>query len=189
MKKLLLISFVISLFQINVAHASCLVIFMEVSTKYFMRSPSFFASEPIHFAINTGNIKSLIALTKDMRSTTVMKFNKKGWTPLYLATSLNNLEAVKILLDAGMDPNIKNKDGKTALYVSTRGAKSLVIFKTLISYGASVNVRDKVGQTPLAYLTRVFKMVHSSGLGKIKILKEEANNKSKFRNHKRVELS
>ena len=55
-------------------------------------------------------------------------------------------EVVRILLDAGTDPNIADKEGKTPLIANSR---DLQIAEMLVAHGANVNARANDGFTPL----------------------------------------
>ena len=55
---------------------------------------------------------------------------------------------VQILLDAGADPDIQDKDGKTALYLATLYGKTKTV-KALLDAGASLDIQDKDGKTAL----------------------------------------
>ena len=67
-------------------------------------------------------------------------------TPLMLAVSNNeNIEATKILIEAGADVNAKNKYGTTALMCT----KKPKVIGTLIQAGADVNAQNIYGETAL----------------------------------------
>jgi len=60
----------------------------------------------------------------------------------------SNLEAIQMLLEAGVDPNGFNLNGQTALHIAAqRGADPLV--KELIAGGGRLDLRDKQKRTPL----------------------------------------
>jgi ankyrin repeat protein len=106
--------------------------------------------------------------------------NKGGWTPLYLATDNRNLEGgdyptrtpdmdglayIKLLLDAGADPNARmiestetrtvftnqwlDEEGATAFLRASQSG-DLVLMKLLLEYGADPHINTKLGVTPLA---------------------------------------
>lgn len=73
-----------------------------------------------------------------------------GATPLHYAVRGRNLEAVKILLAAGADPNIKDREDLTPFDNSFgRGGMLLEVIEMLLQYGADPNVK-KNNMTRLA---------------------------------------
>ncbi len=64
--------------------------------------------------------------------------DKEGRTALIAAASDDNLEAVKVLLGAGADPNLKKTNGETAL--SETGSEEIRLL--LISHGATVENKE-----------------------------------------------
>ena len=75
--------------------------------------------------------------------------NQIGETPLMIAAYQRNTEIVQALLDAGADPNIKEKEwGVTALmYASFQG--NLIITGMLLDGKADPNIRNREGWTAL----------------------------------------
>jgi ankyrin repeat protein len=61
-------------------------------------------------------------------------------------------EAVKFLLDSGVDVNQANKAGDTAMHLAA-GAGFASIIQLLADHGANVNASNQKGQTPLALVT------------------------------------
>lgn len=64
------------------------------------------------------------------------------------ATSRNDVEEVRQLLNSGIDPNVSNEDGLTALHQCAIDNNEQMLL-TLIDYGANVNSRDTELWTPL----------------------------------------
>lgn len=77
---------------------------------------------------------------------------RADWTPLMLACTKNNTEAlkcVKLLLDANADVEIKNKDGWNALLIACRTG-NIDIIKLLIEKNSStVKTLSKNGRNAL----------------------------------------
>jgi ankyrin repeat protein len=69
-----------------------------------------------------------------------------GSTPLMYAALYGDAEAVRLLLEAGADPNIRNEAGATALMWAV---DDLDKTRLLIRGGAGVNARSDDGRTPL----------------------------------------
>lgn len=94
-----------------------------------------------------------------------------GWTVLNYAISFNNLDICKILLKAGLDPNIKDSDGATAIHYASKKSGNIRILKLLIDFGAEVNIIDnKPGWTPLIYA------LHQNNIEGIKLLLKNGAN-------------
>ncbi|HJV26611.1 MAG TPA: ankyrin repeat domain-containing protein [Aromatoleum sp.] len=77
--------------------------------------------------------------------------DEQGTPPLLYALKNGYTVIAKILVDAGADPNARDRLGLTPLLVAcgkpTSGYR--VIAETLIKRGALVNMRDRLGNTPL----------------------------------------
>jgi ankyrin repeat protein len=69
-----------------------------------------------------------------------------GSTPLMFAVLYADVAAVKLLLDGGADPNIKNDAGATAL---TWAVNDLEKTRLLVDRGADVNTKSEDHRTPL----------------------------------------
>lgn len=69
-------------------------------------------------------------------------------TPLLWAASASSVEAVKALLAAGAQPNMRAYDGTSPLLMAS-AAGNVKIVELLLSAGADPNIQDKIGRTPL----------------------------------------
>jgi hypothetical protein len=69
-------------------------------------------------------------------------------TSLHIAVRVGAINAVRMLLAHGVDPNILNFSASTPLHYASVLDK-YEIAKLLISYGAAVDVQDSQGRTPL----------------------------------------
>lgn len=67
---------------------------------------------------------------------------------LIQATVKGNLEAVRALLDGGVDANQAREGGLTALHIAT-GENMLEIVRALLDKGADPNCKQEAGATPL----------------------------------------
>lgn len=72
-----------------------------------------------------------------------------GWTPLMMAAAGDFEALVKVLLDAGAHPDLRQRDGETALMVAAlAGAQHVAA--ALIGR-ADINARDIIGNSALSY--------------------------------------
>ncbi|MCX5827124.1 MAG: ankyrin repeat domain-containing protein [Deltaproteobacteria bacterium] len=73
---------------------------------------------------------------------------EKGFTPLLLAATDGHTAMVRLLLEHGANPNMKNFDGVTALHNAVF-EKQIDIVKLLLEYGADPTIKDRFGNTPI----------------------------------------
>jgi ankyrin repeat protein len=74
--------------------------------------------------------------------------NKDGCTPLYAAVARpgQNIAMIKLLLEAGANPNARDPRGQIPLHIAAR--HSIRGVELLVSAGSDVNARDKKGTGP-----------------------------------------
>jgi ankyrin repeat protein len=95
-------------------------------------------------------------------SITVNEVSLMGATPLMLAAEVNNFDAIKILVEAGADPNLTTEYGTNALMLAAGGgtdiqrerpdderAFAVETAKFLIEHGADVNAAGQYGWTAM----------------------------------------
>ena len=79
---------------------------------------------------------------------------KRVMTPTCWAAYKGRLEVLKVLLEAGADPNTADGNGNCPLHwAATRGFKSTA--QLLLDSGADIDKTDKRGQTPLYWAARI----------------------------------
>ncbi|XP_057978784.1 E3 ubiquitin-protein ligase KEG [Malania oleifera] len=84
-----------------------------------------------------------------------------GRTALHMAAVANDVELVKIILDAGVDVNIRNMQNTIPLHVAlARGAKSCV--GLLLSAGANCNLQDDEGNNAFHIAADSAKMIREN---------------------------
>jgi len=116
---------------------------IAVSVALLLPSAGLGSGEELFQAIRNGNIAVIKAhLTKSELEARDMR----GATPLMHAAAFGNLEALKLILDAGADVNAHNNHNATALLWAARDTERA---RLLIERGADVNTASTEGQTPL----------------------------------------
>ena len=75
--------------------------------------------------------------------------NNRRQTALWFACCSGQVEFVKILLNAGADPNIADKNGESCLHAAVYGSCNAETIQNLIDHGASVNAVNGDGATAL----------------------------------------
>ena len=84
--------------------------------------------------------------------------SKYGYSLLHMAIAGHNWDTVNFLLDEGIDINLKDKKGNTALHymvdhMEFNYEEGIKVIKRLLDMGADVNEPDKNGTTPLMEAT------------------------------------
>jgi len=106
---------------------------------------------PLHCVIES--YRSLVAaqLLLDHGASIHLR-NKKGETPLHLASRRGLSDVAAFLLKSGADVDSRDNENTTPLLCASENSDAAVA--QLLEHGASVNVRDKNGQTPLHLVSR-----------------------------------
>lgn len=72
-----------------------------------------------------------------------------GRTPLIIAVQQGNLKMVKMFLEAGANPNLKDEDSGTTPLISAVRSQYVYMIRLLLENGADIKITDKIGNTPL----------------------------------------
>ncbi|MCU1260373.1 MAG: Ankyrin, partial [Bryobacterales bacterium] len=100
-------------------------------------------AETFYQAIRNQDLSTLRRLIK---TSEVNSKDEKGAVPLMYAAAYGSLDAMKLLLDAGADPNARNAFDETALMWCAGDPEKV---RLLLAHGADVKARSKQGRTPL----------------------------------------
>ncbi|XP_069140875.1 serine/threonine-protein phosphatase 6 regulatory ankyrin repeat subunit B-like [Argopecten irradians] len=120
----------------------------------------------LHLAVMANDregVKQLISQGADINypwSNPTVPSVKDSTTPLLAAVSLNHVEVTQILLKAGADINLTDRNGCSPLYKAAFHGRPVLI-DMLLEAGADINKADKEGQSPL-YICVQNAIVHSS---------------------------
>jgi len=94
--------------------------------------------------------KRLLKINKEKEFLIVDETDEDGRTALILASVMHHTDIVKMLLEAGANPNLTDGYGKTALmWAAYWGRSRTSIVKMLLEAGAKPNLTDKDGKTAL----------------------------------------
>lgn len=109
-----------------------------------------YGSTPLHSAVIKNHKKIVeLLLSLDIKSILNMK-DEFGSTPLYMACRKGFNDIAKMLIKAGADVNIPNRDGLTPLHeASIRGNTEII--RALIDAGANIHAKDKLNHRPFDY--------------------------------------
>ncbi|KDQ11655.1 hypothetical protein BOTBODRAFT_114037, partial [Botryobasidium botryosum FD-172 SS1] len=72
-----------------------------------------------------------------------------GRSPLFHAARDGSAAAVQLLLRAGADPHLRDKQSQTPLHLAVESPEGADAVVALLKSGADVNALDGVGDTPL----------------------------------------
>jgi ankyrin repeat protein len=100
-------------------------------------------------ALREGDVPALRKLLRDDRGAVNLKA-AGGSTPLMYAAIYGDADTVRMLLEAGADPNLRNEAGATALLWAV---DDLDKTRLLLKAGADANSRSSDGRTPLLAAT------------------------------------
>jgi hypothetical protein len=74
----------------------------------------------------------------------------RGYSPLMDAVQKGDIAMVKLLLEKGAEPDLRSKDGQTALVICAGGGDEEMA-ELLVSHGANPLIADRLGMSALAY--------------------------------------
>jgi ankyrin repeat protein len=101
---------------------------------------------PLMWAISTCHLECISYILSVGANPNTRAAHYSLTTPLHLAIEMRHDSIVPLLLHHGADPESKNKDGRTPLYVATLpGFWSPRIARLLLCYGASAKSASKHG--------------------------------------------
>jgi len=109
---------------------------------------------PLHIAARERHSGCVDMLCTAARSGAVNVADKSRLTPLHCAVSSCALDAVRILLRHGADPNVVDRDGLAPLHYAAAATHPPAfshsgVVDLLIAHGARVSIRDNQRRTPL----------------------------------------
>lgn len=107
-------------------------------------------ASPMQWAVRQGHMDMVVLLMKHGANPLIQ--DKQGFNSLHLATQFTFPLLCAYFIAKGVDVDVRDSDGRTALHWAAIKAAHPDIVKMLLSLNASINVRDEVyGNTPLHY--------------------------------------
>ncbi len=104
-----------------------------------MEAKDNYSLTPVHLAAINGHTETVKYLIEEAKVNLDVE-DENGMTPLYYAIKYGKFETAELLVEAGANPNIMNKDGKTVLdlvnYLESEGYIMKKIKDSLIKAGA-----------------------------------------------------
>ena len=100
----------------------------------------------LHKAVTQSLSKAILQGIIDLGAELNVK-NNEHQTALALACEGKKEDAIHVLLNAGANPNIENKNGNTCLHEAVTQSFSAAILQAIIDHGAEVNVTNQENQT------------------------------------------
>ncbi|KAA8548059.1 hypothetical protein F0562_004680 [Nyssa sinensis] len=94
------------------------------------------------------------AILQQNKTPNLGKISTAKWNPLHTLALAGQINLMDMLLENGVDIDLVDKDGMTALHRAIIGKKEAVI-SHLLRKGASHHIRDLDGATPLHYAVQV----------------------------------
>ena len=125
-------------------HAECFALLLNAGAKVH--------SDMKHWYAGSGNLDALLLVMKVDKNT--HEPDKDGRTILHLLARARGLDGdlrklEEALCDAGMDLNMADNEGNTALHYVSESDRKADLVSALIRLGADVNARDSHAITPL----------------------------------------
>ena len=112
-----------------------------------------FNQNALHEAVKSGagykSIGPLIEAGADPTATDSLGLRKKGFTPLHCAAAANNDNAIRALLEKGVDPDIRGLRMNTPLHIAASNDNWFPITLLVQVGGANPYLKNRNGLTPL----------------------------------------
>lgn len=138
----------------NVTPVQCAAFYSSTKCYFYLKSQAPYISPSetklslIHFAAAGGNEIIINSILQDI--TKLNEIDAFGNSPLHYAAKYDRLNAVKILLEKGAVPDVKNNEGYTpAFFAATNGY--LEIIKLLHEHEDNMDSVNIIGWSPLHY--------------------------------------
>ena len=111
-------------------------------------------SKPMLWATMHGNLPAIRAILQSGVDVN-MTHGTMNWTGLHVAAQYDQVDAVKLLLEAGADPNIRDELGDTVLLnhlsCTHEFGENPLLVRALIQAGADVKIPNSILNTPLHF--------------------------------------
>lgn len=116
-------------------------------------------------SVSEGNLPGIVALLEQDPNLVTTQDFFMGFTALHWAAKKGRKDIAELLINTGIDVNMKSKGGYTALHLAVIQGRENVI-ASLFDSGADVDVRDNSGQKPKHYVKETTSLWIQKKLGK-----------------------
>ena len=117
------------------------IFFMGIHSVYGQGAEAFLS------AAFTGKLETINSYLENGGDVNVT--DEKGCSALFLATNLDSVEVIKILLDHGANINVQTHTTKQTPLINAAYVGNLEVVKLLVEKGADINIKDMAGETAL----------------------------------------
>ena len=105
-----------------------------------------------------------------------MRPNKRGKTPLYIASHFGNTDTARLLIDSKAEIDKANKRGDTPLIFASL-TSNMPVVELLVEYGADITIRGSENMTALdianrMHMTSYYDEINQNNEAIIKFLKD-----------------
>ncbi|KAJ6190734.1 hypothetical protein N7519_000755 [Penicillium mononematosum] len=146
-------------------------IYQTLISQLYVRNAKDSGGSAIHRAVHSGNcftLKRALQAWTDTKSPAELPSKSGRYSPLLIAAIKGNLAIVKILLDYGVDPNVRDPSKCTPLYQASAHSHTAVVATLLAHPKIKVNAYSTGRITPINAAARnghaeIVKMLLSSG--------------------------
>ena len=125
--------------------ASVQNLFTSSTAVDFKARDEFFQWTALHVAHNNAKMTKILL----QRGADAVALDGSNEPPYFWAVRNGFIDVVRLYMEAGVKPTIKNSGGSTALHIAVQLSRKIEFVQLLVEHGADVNATDKDGTAPI----------------------------------------